>query len=376
MRPPSAIPPTQRPAHGPAQGPAQGPTQRAANSPPRGSAAPRDAASAGLGAGNAAGHAVAVVIPYFQRRPGLLARALASVFAQRDAGEVEAVVVDDGSPLPARGELAGLPAADRDRVRLIEAANGGPAVARNRALDVLEERHGLVAFLDSDDWWEPEHLARARAALSADFDLYVSNWMPLESDRDAYNHFEKVRPEEHDPLDLAPELFAYRGDFFLQELTRPIGRLSTLVMRRAPFADLRFEPRLTCAFEDRLFRLELARRGVRLAFSTRPEVRSGEGVNIFSSSGWGTRGRLDTARDELLALRLVKRRFALDGAQRAAISGLARRERRDALGTFVRLALRERRLELRRLARLFAADPAFPLLAPWALFGPERSSRA
>ena len=46
-----------------------------------------------------------IVIPFFQRKSGLLARAVASVIAQEKAEAAAIIVVDDGSPRPARVEL-------------------------------------------------------------------------------------------------------------------------------------------------------------------------------------------------------------------------------------------------------------------------------
>ena len=40
-----------------------------------------------------------VIIPYYQREPGVLQRALKSVFAQSHA-DFDVIVVDDSSPLP------------------------------------------------------------------------------------------------------------------------------------------------------------------------------------------------------------------------------------------------------------------------------------
>jgi len=39
-----------------------------------------------------------IIIPYYQREPGILARALRSVFAQTHP-DFEVIVVDDASPL-------------------------------------------------------------------------------------------------------------------------------------------------------------------------------------------------------------------------------------------------------------------------------------
>ena len=51
---------------------------------------------------------IGVVIPYFQREPGILRRALASVLRQRGVEQVAVVVVDDASPVPASAEVASL----------------------------------------------------------------------------------------------------------------------------------------------------------------------------------------------------------------------------------------------------------------------------
>ena len=50
-----------------------------------------------------------VVIAYYQREPGILRRAVRSALEQR-VEELEVIVVDDESPVPAETELAGRPA--------------------------------------------------------------------------------------------------------------------------------------------------------------------------------------------------------------------------------------------------------------------------
>jgi succinoglycan biosynthesis protein ExoW len=49
---------------------------------------------------------ICVVIPYFQRQSGVLRKALLSVAAQQGCThQVQVLVVDDASPVPAEGEL-------------------------------------------------------------------------------------------------------------------------------------------------------------------------------------------------------------------------------------------------------------------------------
>jgi succinoglycan biosynthesis protein ExoW len=113
----------------------------------------------------------AVIIPYFQRVPGVLAAAVRSALAQEGAGPITIVVCDDGSPVPGDVVLATLDAAERQRVVLIRQTNAGAGPARNAALDAVPPDTEWIAFLDSDDRWGGQHLARAIAALREGYDL-------------------------------------------------------------------------------------------------------------------------------------------------------------------------------------------------------------
>ena len=103
---------------------------------------------------------VSVIMPTFNRLQFLPA-ALASLFDQ-SYPHWELIVADDGSEAATRGYLQSLSV--HPRVRLLWLPHSGrPAVARNAALRVA--RGDLVAFLDSDDLWLPEKLARQIASL-------------------------------------------------------------------------------------------------------------------------------------------------------------------------------------------------------------------
>jgi glycosyltransferase involved in cell wall biosynthesis len=97
---------------------------------------------------------VSVVIPTHDRRR-LLGQTLRSVLAQRGV-EVEVVVVDDGSSDGTAEAVAAL--GDR-RVRLLRQQRPrGVASARN--LGAAAAQAAWVAFLDDDDLWAPDKLAR------------------------------------------------------------------------------------------------------------------------------------------------------------------------------------------------------------------------
>ncbi len=106
---------------------------------------------------------VSIVIPSYNRW-GLLERAVESVRRQGLA-DWELIVVDDAST---DGTAAGVEQMGRadPRIRLVENRNThGPAAARNAGL--AQCRADWVAFLDSDDSWEPGKLARFKAEAEA-----------------------------------------------------------------------------------------------------------------------------------------------------------------------------------------------------------------
>lgn len=94
-----------------------------------------------------------VLIPAYNAET-TLRRAVDSVLAQT-LPATEILVVDDGSR---DGTAALVNGAYAGRVRLLSKPNGGLSSARNFGL--REATGELIAFLDADDWWAPEKLAR------------------------------------------------------------------------------------------------------------------------------------------------------------------------------------------------------------------------
>jgi glycosyltransferase involved in cell wall biosynthesis len=88
-----------------------------------------------------------------------VAAAVHSVLSQTD-GDFELIVVDDGSTDGTADRVASF---TDPRLRLVRAAHRGSAAARNQAIAMATGE--WVAFLDGDDLWEPEKLARYRAFL-------------------------------------------------------------------------------------------------------------------------------------------------------------------------------------------------------------------
>ena len=96
---------------------------------------------------------VSVIIPTCNRGR-VLGRAVESVLGQtwRD---FELIVVDDGSTDNTAGVLAGF---DDPRLTAMHQENKGVSAARN--LGVARSSGGLIALLDSDDYWLPDKLER------------------------------------------------------------------------------------------------------------------------------------------------------------------------------------------------------------------------
>jgi len=88
-----------------------------------------------------------------------------SVIAQTRA-DWETVIVDDGS-LDTTSTIAAKLTRTDSRIRTITTVNGGANAARNAGLLATTPSSSFIAFLDSDDIWEPDALARLSAGHDA-----------------------------------------------------------------------------------------------------------------------------------------------------------------------------------------------------------------
>lgn len=254
---------------------------------------------------------VSVVIPFYQRQTGVLGRALSSIEAQAvpEGWRVEVIIVDDGSPLPARKEIAGCALSAPRSIRLIEQENQGPGAARNRCLDEVSLDSEVIAFLDSDDIWPGDHIARSIAALEAGFDLYFTD---------------NRRTVQHESHLSSPH--ASRTAKLLEQLERKTGvvelphdeivglciqefpcQASAVVYRKCVAPALRFDTDLFWG-EDVLFFAELLARSSRVGFDFDSMVECGEGVNIFFGNlEWDSPSFLRMKVDRVLIHRALSR---------------------------------------------------------------------
>lgn len=179
-----------------------------------------------------------MVIPAY-RAAATIRRAIDSVLAQtRPAAEI--IVVDDGSP---DDQAAIVERAYGGHVILLRQPNGGAARARNAGID--RSTGDFIAFLDADDYWEPEKLAVQLALFERHPDLGLVAGAFFEEDPGDAGNRRTIRAG---PASWYGKSMAPRG--------RSAFRLATLVwtgtvlVRKRVLGEERFVPGLEPA-EDR-----------------------------------------------------------------------------------------------------------------------------
>lgn len=237
---------------------------------------------------------VSVVIPAYDAA-GTLPETLASLIAQTFT-DFEAIVVDDGSrdDTAERARACGDP-----RVRVLSIANGGVAAARNHGIDAAGSE--LLAFLDADDLWQPDKLARQVETMRARPAAGVCVTSATRIDRDSQPVGETLF---RDPDDVTEALL-------LESMI--VGCISSGMIRRPLLERVGgFDTRLSqCADWDLWLRLSLA---TRFAVIAQPLV----GYRSYAGNMSSNIGLLE--RDTFAVL---DKFFAADGA--AAYQRLRRR---------------------------------------------------
>lgn len=298
-----------------------------------------------------------VIIPYYQREPGILRRALKSVFAQSHR-DFEVIVVDDSSPLPVEGEIKAFSIEERARITVIKQPNTGPGGARNMGLDHVAADSAAVAFLDSDDEWLPDHLEIAASALSRfDADCY---WASIEGNDDFYYHFGVAELAGTTPADRLSD------DPPIVEIPNLAGvmlkdwsflHLSCMVIGESLFRKVRFEAALRLAAEDVLFFYDCIRGARRVVLGERAGARRGRGLNIFHGVDSDSPLFLKQQFNTWMALDQLENRFSHKAEDRASIQAYKQTARRQALWGQARLVRRRKPPQLGLLAEWAWRDP-------------------
>ncbi len=323
---------------------------------------------------------IAVVIPFYQRAPGILARALASVFAQELPADtrVMIVMVDDQSPISLETELAAIEVPKSFRVVALARPNGGPGAARNTALDSLgDEAVDFVAFLDSDDVWRTSHLADGLAALGKAADFYFcdherwhnpASWF---AESTAIPRWLEGADDMVVPVPENPELFEFCPDrALLAFLVDYMAQTSTVIYRFARFARLRFDATLRHAGEDNMFWLDLANGARAVRFSRRANVATGEGVNMYFSSlaSWDHPDAVRRIGFNLLFLARAIRRFGRIAQVRTVMRERYWSCQKEFAWVWVRRMLKTRSIDLLPVRLVIRERGSLAVSLPLAFF--------
>lgn len=304
-----------------------------------------------------------VIIPFYQKEPGILRRALASVFAQKFK-DFDIIVVDDESPYPADGDVIDFSEEERARLRIVRQENAGPGGARNTGLDHVAAGTEFVAFLDSDDTWTPGHLAVAHDSMTRfSADCYFASITGSDA---FYYHFgvaDLEKTEDVVRLSDDPLLIEIPGLTQVMLKNWSFLHLSSMVIGRPVFERVRFDAALRLAAEDVLFFCDCVLAARRVVLSGTAGAVRGEGLNIFHGVDNDSPQFLRQQFNTWVALDRLESRFAERPAEVASLRSYKQTARRQALWS------QARRLRHRKL-------PQLDLLARWALRDPRIVSSA
>jgi succinoglycan biosynthesis protein ExoW len=313
---------------------------------------------------------VGVVIPYFQREPGLLQRALRSVSAQKYS-PVQVVVVDDGSPHAADEEITATLRSTLPGLTVIRQANQGVAAARNAALDAIVDEVSAIAFLDSDDYWEASHLRNAALALSSGADFFFSNLAIEGTTTDQFR-----QQGRHDLLDNphvvpeAPGIMQWDGSASaLLTVNAPV-RTSAVAFRRALMPQVRFPVTFRGAGEDDIVWWNLLVRSSVVMYCTEPTVVYGAGgVGLWQHAKFGSIKHFIRVTDGIRLRRHVLNTYPLSPGERRLVRERIAAYRDEALVSALHLLRRRQADAFKEILYLLRSDPL--CAASWCVALPK-----
>src|SRR6266498_24758 len=105
---------------------------------------------------------ISVIMPCYNAAPHLR-EAVASALGQ-SYGNVELIIIDDGSDDTSPQIVADLAGRHSGRITVLKTRREGPYPARNAGLACAKGE--FVAFLDADDYWSRDFLAKLQSALA------------------------------------------------------------------------------------------------------------------------------------------------------------------------------------------------------------------
>ncbi|MDO6691859.1 glycosyltransferase family 2 protein [Aliiglaciecola sp. 3_MG-2023] len=246
-------------------------------------------------------NSVSVIIPFYQRTSGLLTNALKGIQAQTALSRIaNIIVIDDGSPTPAKPEIDAFNSDSEfyRKITLIKQNNSGVSRARNVGLEAVTDETEYVAFLDPDDFWQPEHVELSLKGLDLGSDFHFSNFTHMGVTIGAFERAGYIDPSKH-PIIADEKIHEYVGDMVLQTTTANIIGTSTVFYRITKTPQLRFDENFKFAGEDYLMWLSILKYAQKITFTNSITVRYGEGINLFSGAKWGSKHMCKRLFDEI-----------------------------------------------------------------------------
>jgi len=190
---------------------------------------------------------VSVIIPVYNLAEHLT-RSLVSVASQTYTN-LQVILVDDGSSDESRLRMDAFARVDRRFTVLAHHGNLGVSSARNTGLAVARGKY--VAFVDGDDWLEPDYIAHfVRDMDEGAYDLVVNPYI-----------VEKTEPKK--PTDKRRTSRQMTRRQFLDGVRSPLGQVRGYLWNKMYRMDiirrhhLRFDPEI-CMMEDELFTVQYA----------------------------------------------------------------------------------------------------------------------
>jgi Glycosyl transferase family 2 len=287
--------------------------------------------------GISTGPSITVVIPTYQRRSVVIA-SVESVLAQ-DHSPDEVIIVDDGST---DGTADALRREFGRRVSVLRQENLGPSAARNAGVTIASG--AVIAFLDSDNTWLPQHLTMIRTL----FDRYPDAVL-VSTQRD-------YRFGTEDP---SCARFGYLAEDLLLSMAG-VGFLSSVAVRRDVLVDVGgFGENMRHGEDNDLF-LRLSLQGPFALMAGKTVVKG------YSADSLHEEGRSTGTDAQTLRISGQRILCELDGSDRPDAGKLrAAAEARIAIGMLVEglvngssvPQLRAQAAEIRRLAPRLEARP-------------------
>jgi glycosyltransferase involved in cell wall biosynthesis len=272
---------------------------------------------------------VSVIIPAFNAAQ-TVAQTLESLRAQTYE-RFEAIIVEDGSTDDTAAIVRKFCAVDPRFIFATKPHSGLPGT-RNAGIEIA--RGEFLAFLDADDVWLPEKLARQMDLFRVDsrVNLAFTNFFIWDGERDLLVYYRENRP--------LPD-----GDISRQLLFSSVFGISSVILRRAVFGgEGLFDASLIGGSEDWDLWLRLAERGLFVRGTREPLMRYRRWPGNMSNR------KLKMAESEL---RVVEKN--LRASQRPELRSLYRRSLNRVRG----------RLELVRARQLIDAAPEKVPAAIW-----------